>query len=108
MGDRAIVVAGWALMPPANDIDEPRVRDTDLAERLGYDRPRKIREIIMRMIESGELSGLHVRPAVGRTSSSSFGALTPAVCSTQLVRTLSSPQHAASACMPRTSRRNAA
>jgi hypothetical protein len=46
--------------------------------------------------------------AVGRTSSSSFGADTPAVCSTQFVRTLTSPQHAASAFMPRTSRKNAA
>jgi transcription elongation factor len=46
--------------------------------------------------------------AVGRTSSSNFGACTPAWFSTQLVLTLTSPQQAASASMPRTSRKKAA
>lgn len=35
---------------------EPRVRDLDLAERLGFDRPRKIRELIERNI--AEIEGM--------------------------------------------------
>lgn len=66
MSENAIVVAGWALMPPSNDVDEPRVRDTDLAERLGYDRPRKFRELVSKMVESNELPGVLVRPGYGR------------------------------------------
>jgi hypothetical protein len=66
MAENAIVVAGWALMPPSNDVDEPRVRDTDLAERLGYDRPRKFRELVSKMVESNELPGILVRPGYGR------------------------------------------
>lgn len=62
---------------PANEItvspfavtvlhDEPRVRDLDLAERLGFDRPRKIRELILR--HKDEIDGFGVCPTVGRTS----------------------------------------
>lgn len=37
------------------DLDgDPRVRDTDLAERLGFERPRVIRELIQRNIEEIE------------------------------------------------------
>jgi hypothetical protein len=45
-----------------------RIRDVDLAERLGFDRPRKIRELIARMVEQGLLPGVFMRPTVGRTS----------------------------------------
>lgn len=43
-----------------------RVRDVDVAELLGYERPRKVRELIERNMAF--LSGIHVRPTVGRTS----------------------------------------
>lgn len=65
MASTAIVFDGWTL---ATDGEEPRVRDLDLADRLGYDRPRKVRELIDRMIGIGEISDVHVRPTVGRTS----------------------------------------
>jgi hypothetical protein len=52
--------------------DEPRCRDLDLADRLGFDRPRKIREIIERNIEEIQTFGpaprrgaLLVRPQGG-------------------------------------------
>lgn len=48
----------------------PRMRDTDLAERLGYERPRKIRDLIDRLVRETELEGVHVRPAVGQNSES--------------------------------------
>lgn len=60
-------VDGFALHREARD-GEFRVRDIDLAERLGYDRPRSIRELIARMIETGELYGVHERRTVRRTS----------------------------------------
>lgn len=43
-----------------------RMRDIDLAERLGYDEPRAIRKLIVRMIERGELPGLSPRDTVSR------------------------------------------
>lgn len=47
---------------------EPLVRDLTLAERLGYDRPRKIRDLIKRGVETGLLGEVHERPAVVRSS----------------------------------------
>ena len=46
--------------------NEPRILDTDLAVKLGFDRPRKIRELIERYMQ--ELTTYGVCPAVGRTS----------------------------------------
>ena len=39
-----------ALRP--DDDGEPRVLDLDLAERLGYERPRKIRDLIDRHMDT--------------------------------------------------------
>ncbi len=54
---------GWefSLWEGAPD-EEPRIRDVDAAERLGYERPRKIRELIERLYPG--YSGLYVRDAV--------------------------------------------
>lgn len=57
-------VEGWSL---AVIEDEPRVRDVDLAERLGFERPRKIRDIIKRHTNDGNLNDSDVRPTVART-----------------------------------------
>jgi hypothetical protein len=57
-------VEGWPL---GFDIDdEPRIRDLDLADRLGYERPRKIRDLIARLILDEKLNDIHQRPTVGR------------------------------------------
>ncbi len=45
---------------------EPRVRDLDLAEKLGFDRPRDIRKLIERNM--AEISGLGVCATVAQTS----------------------------------------
>jgi hypothetical protein len=45
---------------------EPRIRDVDLAERLGYARPRRIRTLIASLRTAGKLKDLHRRPARGR------------------------------------------
>lgn len=45
---------------------EPRIRDLDLAERLGFDRPRKIRELIER--NRAEVESFGTCPAVGRAT----------------------------------------
>ena len=47
--------------------NEPRARDIDLAERNGYERPRKIRDLVKTYLASGDLSQDDVRPVVGRT-----------------------------------------
>ncbi len=58
------LVGGWPLGTlPASE--EPRVRDLDLAERLGYERPRKIRELIARLEEQGKIGEVSRRPTVG-------------------------------------------
>ncbi len=46
--------------------DEPRIRDLDLAERLGFDRPRKIRELVTRYKDEIETFG--TCPTLGRVA----------------------------------------
>ena len=48
-------VNGWNV---AELNGEPTVKDTDLAERLGYKNTRQIRELIKRMIEKGQFGGV--------------------------------------------------
>lgn len=61
---RVVRVGSWLLCAGPTEGEEPRIRDIDLAERLGYERPRKIREIIDRW--TADLGPVHVRPTVGR------------------------------------------
>lgn len=51
--------------------NEPRVRDIDLAERLGFDRPRKIRELIARYRE--EIEAFGICPTVGQNHAGGRG-----------------------------------
>jgi len=60
-------VSGWQLDMSAED--EPRVRDTDLADRLGYKQPRMVRKLIGRLIEIGEISDVLQRSTVERYES---------------------------------------
>lgn len=46
-----------------SDDGEPRIRDLDLAERLGYERPRKIRDVIR---EAQKVNGFGICPASGQ------------------------------------------
>lgn len=63
---KVVHVEDWTLTVWTTAGEEPRIRDLDLAQRLGFDRPRKIRDLIRRSFEKGERP--HVRPAVERTS----------------------------------------
>lgn len=65
--------AGWAMTKWADSDGEPRIRDLDLAIKLGFVRPRKIREIIERLIKDGEISGVYMRPNSGRISKPNGG-----------------------------------
>jgi hypothetical protein len=58
---------GWPVGFRPGDTT-PLVRDIDLGTRLRYPRPRKVRELIERMIAADQLVNVHVRPATGRTS----------------------------------------
>lgn len=62
-----VTVGSWQFRALVSHKDEPRVRDLDLAERLGYVRPRKIRDLIRQLIEDGKLLGVLRRPTAGRT-----------------------------------------
>ena len=52
------------IPPPSMREGELRILETDLAKRLGFDRPRKIRELVTRHKASLEQMG--TCPAVGR------------------------------------------
>lgn len=69
MNASAIVlqVDGFALFREPED-GEFRVRDVELAERLGYDEPRAIRKLIARMVARGELPGIQTRDTVTRVA----------------------------------------
>lgn len=61
---KMVPVHGWDLH--VGQDAEPRVRDLDLGARLGYDRPRKFRELVARMRRDGVFSEKECRPVVGR------------------------------------------
>ncbi|WP_291990675.1 hypothetical protein [Luteitalea sp.] len=64
----ALVRVDGAELAFTGTSDTPRVRDLDLAGWFGYERPRKIRELIKRMEREGKLRGIDWRPTVGRQS----------------------------------------
>lgn len=59
-------VNDWSLMPPTEGDAEPRVRDVDLGDRLGYAEPRMVRKLIKRLRDSGEIPGVQSRDTVER------------------------------------------
>ena len=68
MGDamsEIVDVMGWQLTVFDDDSD-PLIRDIDLAVRLGYERPRDIRQLIERLIRAGNLKDIRMRGAVQR------------------------------------------
>lgn len=70
-----VQVDGFALYREPSD-GEFRIRDIDLAERLAYERPRKIRELIASMIGSGEIVDVQTRPVLGRVARKGRGEVT--------------------------------
>lgn len=64
---RILITTGWefSIWNDSTD-DEPRIRDTDAAERLGYAEPRQVRELIKRIWPENKRP--IQRPTVGRTS----------------------------------------
>ncbi len=57
---------GWKLAIAGFGDPAHRVLDVELARKLGFARPRKIRELIDRLRKDGELPGVFQRPTVGR------------------------------------------
>lgn len=55
---QTLTVGGWRLCVFSTDTSEPRIRDLDLAERLGYKKTHNIRDLIERLIAEGKLSGV--------------------------------------------------
>jgi len=52
---------------------EPRIRDLELAKRLGYERPRDIRRLIDSIQGDGFLNNIHERAATARTPNGGHG-----------------------------------
>lgn len=72
MSDKLTVFEGWSL--DASDAEEPRVRDTELAERAGLAEPRKIRRAIEKnRAELEQHGGLHMRAQQARISKPNGG-----------------------------------
>lgn len=71
-GDKAhrlVRVGAWELTAWVGDGErEPRVRDLDLAARLGYERVTKIRDLIKGLVSAGKLKDIAVFPAAVQTS----------------------------------------
>jgi hypothetical protein len=69
-------VGDWTFMVRESDKDrEPLVSDEVLAQRLGFDRPRKIKDMIRRHIADGNINPFAVRTTVGQTSGGRPGTL---------------------------------
>jgi|ERR1700722_490973 len=60
----AFCVDGLSLQ--SDEDGEPRVRDIDLAKRLGFKQPRDIRKLIKRLVEDGEIAYVITRATVAR------------------------------------------
>lgn len=65
-GSREITIGSWALHAEGDPNAEPRMRDLDLAERLGYERPRDIRKLIKDLCTAGKLSDISIRDEQAR------------------------------------------
>jgi hypothetical protein len=52
-----VIVRGWNMSKFEGEA-EPRILDVELAERLGYTEPRRIRTLIKRLHESGKIPGV--------------------------------------------------
>jgi hypothetical protein len=59
-------VDGWSV---TMDGDEPTILDEQLGERLGFSRPRKIRELIERMQKEGALENSEIQSVPSRAGS---------------------------------------
>lgn len=57
---QTLTVNGWRLCVFSTDTGEPRIRDLDLAERLGYSHPINIRNLIRRLVAEKKLSPVFV------------------------------------------------
>lgn len=69
---RTVAVDGWTLAVQNEADEHPTVEDLELATRLGFARPRKVRELIGRLLRDGLLKDSDVRPTVGRSTNSPF------------------------------------
>jgi hypothetical protein len=59
---------GDYILTAENPNDEPRIVDSEVAKRLGYRRDRDFRRMIRRLVEEGELPGIHMRATTARIS----------------------------------------
>lgn len=65
---KTVTVEGWDLVVRLNQEDEPLIPDEVLAERLGFDRVYKLRELIGRHEKDKNINPVAVFPTVGKTT----------------------------------------
>lgn len=70
---RFVEVQGWQVAVEGVGDAEAKIRDIDLAEKLGYTRPRDIRKLIERLIKEGKLLEVCMRASVSRIQKSTGG-----------------------------------
>ncbi|MGK3981269.1 hypothetical protein WMF38_57260 [Sorangium sp. So ce118] len=63
-------VSGWTFgfIEKSGQREEPLARDLDIAHRLGYARPAKVRDLIKSLMVRGKLNDVAVFPGQGRSS----------------------------------------
>lgn len=69
---RKVHVRGYDMTVWQSD-EEPRIRDLDLAERLGFERLREVRTLIKRLEKDGEITDLYMRCTMQRISKPNGG-----------------------------------
>lgn len=62
---KTTLIEGWPLAVGPDGL-ATLIRDLDLAAKLHYARPRKLRERVARMVKGGKLSDVRIVPTVGR------------------------------------------
>lgn len=67
LAHREVRVGDWTLTVPGAEGMEPLILDEDLGERLGFDRPRKVRDLVRRHRAEGNVAPIEVCPTVGQT-----------------------------------------
>lgn len=66
---RFVEVNGWQVAVGGVGDEQEKIRDVDLADKLGYTRSRDIRKLIERLMKEGKLPGVCQRATVARYES---------------------------------------
>jgi len=69
---RMVSINGWELQADSDQDEQPTIGDLEPGAKLGFERPNKVRELIVRLRTQGFLNDIDCRPAAGQTTVSPF------------------------------------